>query len=65
MAFFSMQLRGAQLRYSAQELDRLGLLESVRHFAFYLYGRKFKVVTDHRSLESLMTAQQHCRHKPT
>ncbi len=61
VAFFSMQLRGAQLRYSAQELEGLGLFESVRHFAFYLYGRTFTVVTDHRSLESLMTAQQHNR----
>ncbi len=60
-AFFSMQLRGAQLGYSAQELEGLWLFESIRHFAFYLYGRKFKVVTDHRSLESLMNAQQHNR----
>ncbi len=47
--FFSRQLHGAQCRYSAQELEGLGLFESIRHF---------KVVTDHKPLVSLMTAPQ-------
>ena len=48
VGFFSWQLRGAQCGYSAQELEGLALLESVRHFS-YLYGREFCIITDHRS----------------
>ncbi len=54
VAFFSKQLKGAQQRYSAQELEGLALIEAVRHFAFYLYGKDFTVVTDHRSLVTLI-----------
>ncbi len=60
-AYFSRQLHGAQTRYSAQELEGLGLYETIRFFAFHFYGRKFKVVTDHKPLVSLMTAPQHNR----
>ncbi len=56
VAFFSRQLMVAQCRYSAQKLEGLALFEAVRHFAFYLYSRKFTVVTDHRSLVMLMSA---------
>ncbi len=62
-AAFSRQLHGAQTRYSAQELEGLGLYEAIRFFAFYLYGRKFKVITDHKPLVSMMTAPQHNRRK--
>ncbi len=53
VAFFSRQLKGAQARYSAQELEGLALYEAVQHFAFYLYGRRFLIITDHRDLEWL------------
>lgn len=58
VAFFSKQLSGAQKRYSAQELECLAVVESITHFAYYLYGRKFDVVTDHRGLESLRDGRQ-------
>ncbi len=61
VAFYSRQLHGAQCHYSAQELEGLGLYEAIRHFAFYLYGRHFTVVTDHQSLVTLMSAHQHNR----
>ncbi len=58
VAFFSKQLKGAHQRYSAQKLEGLALFEAVRHFAFYLYGKEFTVVTDHRSLVTLMMTRQ-------
>ena len=58
VAFFSKQLRGAQTRYSAQELEGLGVFEAIRHFAYFLYGRSFTVVTDHKGLVNLMTGRQ-------
>jgi len=41
--FFSRQLRGAEQRYSATELEALAVVESVTHFAYYLYGHSFKI----------------------
>ncbi len=61
VAFFSRQLRGAQARYSAQELEGLALFELVNHFAFYLYGRVFTVFSDHKGLEWLTSGKQRNR----
>ncbi len=58
VAFFSKQLKGAQSRYSAQESEGLAVFEAEQHFAFYLYGRKFVIVTDHQGLESLRSGRQ-------
>ncbi len=58
VAFFSRQLRGAQCRYSAQELECLAAVEAVKHFSYYLYGRHFRLLTDHKGLESLRSGKQ-------
>ncbi len=58
VAFYSRQLKDAQKRYSAQELEGLALYQSVIHFAFYLYGKKFVVFTDHKSLVWLTSGKQ-------
>jgi len=58
VALFSHQLRGAQMRYSAQELEGLAIFEDIRHFAYYLYGRNFVVLTDYKGLMSLKTGHQ-------
>ncbi len=58
VAFFSRQLRGAQYRYSAQELECLAAVEAVKHFSYYLYGRYFRLLTDHKGLESLRSGKQ-------
>ena len=55
-AFFSRQLWGAEQRYSATELEALALAETVSHFAYYLYGRRFTAYTDHKPLEQLLTS---------
>ena len=39
--FFSRETRGPDRRYSATELEALALVKTVRHFAYYLYGREF------------------------
>ena len=36
------------------ELELLGVVWSVEHFKFYLYGKPFTVITDHRALLSIM-----------
>ena len=55
-AFFSRQLRGAENRYSATELEALALAEMIHHFAYYLCGRPFVAYTDHKPLEQLLTS---------
>ncbi len=59
--FFSRQLRGAQQRYSAQELEGLAIYEAVKHFSYYLFGKEFVVYTDHKGLVNLMTNKQENR----
>ena len=58
VAFFSRQLQGAQVRYSATELEALAIIRSVHFFAHYLYGRHFEIVTDHKALTSLMSSSR-------
>ena len=54
VAFFSKQLQGAQHRYSATELEGLAVFKAIHYFAHYLYGARFKVVTDHKALVSFL-----------
>ncbi len=58
VAFFSQQFKGAQQRYSAQELECLAVVEAVRHFAYFLYGKRLTILTDNRSLESQAAGKQ-------
>ena len=48
--FYSHQLQGAEQIYSTTELEPLALVSTITHFAYYLYGRKFKAYTDHKML---------------
>ena len=57
VAFYSRQLRGAETRYSATELEALAVVSSVQHFVHYLYGCNFVVMTDHRPLTALLTSK--------
>lgn len=55
IAFFSKKLNKSQSNYSATELELYAVVESVKHFRCYLYGRKFTVISDHAPLKWLMT----------
>lgn len=50
ISFFSKTLNDAQRRYSTTERELLAIVESVKHFRVYLYGRFFILITDHRPL---------------
>ena len=56
-AYFSRQLQGAQHNYSATELEGLAIFKSIHFFAHFLYGRRFKVVTDHKALVSFLKSR--------
>ena len=57
-AFYSRQTRGAEQRYSATELEALALVDTVKHFSYYLYGNHFRVFTDHKPLCQLLTSDR-------
>lgn len=50
IAYYSRKLRDAETRYPAIDLEALAVVEGVRVFDSYLYGRHFTVYTDHRPL---------------
>ena len=50
LAFFSRQLRPAELKYSAFDRELLALYLAIRHFRFMLEGRVFSAYTDHKPL---------------
>lgn len=53
IAFGSRSLTGAEQNYSATERECLAVVEGVRKYHVYLYGTKFKVITDHKALQWL------------
>jgi hypothetical protein len=55
VGFASKVLSGAERNYSATERECYALRWAVGHYRPYLYGTKFTVVTDHRSLVYLRT----------
>ena len=58
VAFFIHQTRDAEQRYSATELEALALVESIRHFSYYLYRKSFTVYTDHKPLCQLLSSDR-------
>ena len=54
VAFASRFLNSVEDRYSINELELLGVVWSVEHFKYYLYGKPFTVITDHRAFLSIM-----------
>ena len=54
MAFASQFLNSVENRYSINVIELLGVVWSIEHFKYYLYGKPFTVITDHRALLSIM-----------
>ena len=53
VAFTSRFLNSVEDRYSINELELLGVVWSIDHFNYSLYGKPFTVNTDHRALLSI------------
>ena len=54
VAFASRFLNSVEDRYSIIELELLGVVWSIELFKYYLHGKPFTVITDHRTLLSIM-----------
>ena len=61
IAFASRFLNSTEKRYSVHELELLGKVWSIDCFKYYLYGKNFTVITDHRAL--LSTLKEHRSNK--
>jgi hypothetical protein len=53
--FISKAFNTAQRRYSATRRELLGVIVALKKFRPYVYGTRFKLVTDHRALAFMFT----------
>ena len=54
LAYFSKPFAARHLKLAAYERELIGLVQAVRHWRPYLWGRHFSVRTDHYSLKFLL-----------
>ena len=53
IAYASKSLSDVERRYAQIEKEALALVWAVERFHFYLYGRQFELITDHKPLETI------------
>ena len=58
VAFASRFLNGNEERYSINELELLGVVWAIEYFKYYLFGKTFTVLTDHRALLSVLKSHR-------
>ena len=58
IAYASRTLTDTEANYSTVEKEMLAIIWATKHFRPYLFGRKFKIVTDHRPLTWLMNFKE-------
>jgi hypothetical protein len=54
IAFYSKPIAPRHAKLAAYERELIGLVQAVRHWRPYLWGRRFVVHTDHRSLRFIL-----------
>ena len=55
IAYYSKHLSKTERNYSTSERELLAIVMSVEHFKEYLYGRQFRILSDHEPLKFLAT----------
>lgn len=54
ISYFSHKLKPHEKKWPSIQLEAYAILLAVRHFKVYLYGRKFKIISDCKSLNYLV-----------
>ena len=57
IAYASRNLNSAEKNYTTSEKELLAMIWGVKHFRPYLYGRKFKIASDHKPLMWIMNVK--------
>ena len=57
VAYAGRDFHAAERNYSATEREALAVIDGIKRFQSYFYGRKFYVHTDHSALKWLMSVQ--------
>lgn len=58
VAYCSRTLNQSEIGYSTIEKELLAIVYSTKYFRPYLYGRKFKIYTDHKPLQWLFSLKE-------
>ena len=58
IAYFSRSLSSAERNYCVTRKELLGIVDSMKHFHHYLYGKHFVMRTDHAALQWLKSLRQ-------
>ena len=58
IAYGGRKLNPAEKNYSVTEREALAVVDGIKHFQHYLYGRKFVVFTDHNAVRWLMNIRE-------
>ena len=53
VSYASRALTPVESRYSQTDIEGLALVWGIEHFRFFLLGKEFDVITDHKALESI------------
>ena len=56
LAFFSKNFSPAQQNYSTFDRELLAIVLAIKHFRYFVEGRQFEVLTDHKPLTYIMNA---------
>lgn len=58
IAYASRTLNSSELNYSTIEKELLAIVFATKYFRPYLFGRKFKIITDHKPLQWVMNLKE-------
>lgn len=58
IAYASRTLNTSEINYSTIEKELLAIVWATKYFRPYLFGRKFKIITDHKPLQWIMNLKE-------
>ena len=58
VCYYGRKYTPAELNYNVTECELLAVVETLKHFRYLLWGRHFRLVTDHAALRWLHTMKE-------